>query len=300
MAQRLFVFLQLEFPWLLGPADGRHLLRTAPEGDAERVLVFSTLASSRADQRSQSNAGTALFARITSERGRGIQATDPGPEPVSTARVTVIDPVPLSAENQAQAWLAGLDAEREVTATVAIVNRVLYWQRVAAADPHLREVSASQALTIRAGWGEGEQVADGRWLHAQELGPHGAAGRRTRRRDRSWALRPQERLAALLGRRDEPLICEDLALRARADLDAGRDRHAAIELERALATAVAELRAEGRQDLAIRVAELEQLHAGIAELAEAAVATAPDPEPLAHALERLEAALRARTATGLG
>ena len=37
------------------------------------------------------------------------------------------------------------------------------------ADPYVHEVSPAQALVIRAGWGEGEQVADGRWLHAREL-----------------------------------------------------------------------------------------------------------------------------------
>ncbi len=28
MPERLFLFIQLEFPWRLGPADGRYLLRT--------------------------------------------------------------------------------------------------------------------------------------------------------------------------------------------------------------------------------------------------------------------------------
>jgi hypothetical protein len=51
------------------------------------------------------------------------------------------------------------------------------------------------------------------------------------------------------------------------------------------------------------VAELEQLRAGVAEQAQAVLAQgagAPDEELLGHALARLEAALRARTATGFG
>ena len=84
------------------------------------------------------------------------------------ARATIIDPVSLSAERQAEAWLAGIDGEREVDAAAAVLNRVLYFHRVACADPYVREVSTAQALVIRAGWGEGEQVAGGHWRFARE------------------------------------------------------------------------------------------------------------------------------------
>ncbi len=237
-----------------------------------------------------------------------------------TTRVTVIDPVSLAADNQARAWLAELDRDREVGAATAIVNRVVHSHRIASADPYVHEISPAQALVIRAGWGEGEQVADGRWLHARALSsPSGWASsraatgsRRGPRRDRSWALRPQERLAALLGARGAALLCEELALRARHDLDHGRIAHAALELDRAYALAVPELQAEGRQDLAIRIAELEQLRPGVqaqavlassAAIADAASAVTSGgglkQDQLTHALGRLEAALRARTAAGL-
>jgi hypothetical protein len=215
----------------------------------------------------------------------------------------VIDPVPLAAENQARAWLAELDRERDVEAAAAVVNRALFMHRIASADPYLHEVSPAQALVIRAGWGVGEQVADGRWLHARELPYRGrAAGRGRRGRDRSAALRPQERFAALLGARSSSLLCEEHALRARLDLDHGRLASSALELERAFAAALGELRSEQRHDLALRIDELEQLSAGVERQAALAVsadtAAALDPDALRHALERLEAALRARTATG--
>ena len=70
-------------------------------------------------------------------------------------------------------------------------------------------------------------------------------------------------MAALLGSREHPLVCEELALRARLDLDSGRPAHATLELRQALAAAVAELRGEGRQDLVLRVDELDQLSDGI-------------------------------------
>ncbi|HEY4997147.1 MAG TPA: hypothetical protein VII03_04065, partial [Solirubrobacteraceae bacterium] len=184
-----------------------------------------------------------------------------------------------------------------------VLNRALQMHRIAAADAYMRDVSPAQALVIRAGWGEGEQVADGRWLHAQELAWQPGGRRSARgRRGRASALRPQERLAALLGGRSRALVCEELTLRARLDLDHERPRHATLELEQALALAVTELRAEQRQDLTIRIAELEQLTPAIstqAQLARAGESGALDEEAIEHALGRLEAALRARTATGV-
>ena len=309
MPERLFVFLQMEFPWALGPAEGRYLLREGEHAEPERVVVLGTLAAPRllVDRRSMSRPGAASQRPSSlrgrwAERGGGRPAT-PQPAPVATTRATVVDPISLSAESQARAWLDELDREREVLAAAAVINRVLHAHRVASADPYVHEVSPTQALVIRAGWGEGEQVADGAWLHARELPwpPGGRRSRRGARRDRSAVLRPQERLAALLGGRTTMLLCEELALRARLDLDQERLAHAAIQLEDAFAAALAEVRSEDRQDLAIRLAELEQLHPQVLEQARAALSgsgSEPEEETVAHALERLEAMLRARTAPG--
>ena len=308
MPQQLFVFIQLEFPWALGPPDGRYLLRQHADGEPERVVVMGTLGAAR----SPLGGGAAAGRRGGSLLGRlGRRAptvpTGPEPAPATTTRVTVIDPISLAADNQARAWLAELDRDREVQATVTVVNRVIHAHRIASADPYVHEVSPAQALVIRAGWGEGEQVADGRWLHARAL-PWAAHARRSAGsrlgpvRGRAAALRPQERFAALLGARDASLLCEEIALRARQDLDHSRLAHAALELDRAFALALPELRAEHRQDLAIRVAELEQLYSGVQTQAQAALpenGQAPEEDVVVHALERLEAALRARTAAAL-
>ena len=85
------------------------------------------------------------------------------------------------------------------------------------------------------------------------------------------------------------MLCEELTLRARRDLDQGRLRHARVELRSAYAAALQELSAEGRQDLALRIDELRELNGTIAS-------EEPAEEAVSHALERLEAALRARTA----
>jgi len=117
---------------------------------------------------------------------------------------------------------------------------------------------------------------------------------------RESALRPQERFAALLAARDVTLAAELLALRARLDLDHGRDREATLQLEAALAAAVSEL--EGWRELHGMPARLDELGAlapGVAQAASAARAGALDEagrDAVAHALGRLEAALRARTA----
>jgi hypothetical protein len=52
---------------------------------------------------------------------------------------------------------------------------------------------------------------------------------------------PDERFAALLGGRDKALLAEELVLRARADLNAGRDREAALEARIALEALAAQL-----------------------------------------------------------
>ncbi len=298
MTERWFLFVQFEFPRELGPPDGRYLLRANSEAEPEHVIVLGTLGARR-----HPPARGALWnaaARTSSRRRPATVEPEPEPTPVATARATIVDPVSVSAERQARAWLSDLDGERAVTDAVAVLNRVLHMHRIAAADAYLHEVSPEQALVIRAGWGEGEQVADGLWTHAVELpwrGPRGV--RRKRIGDRAAALRPQERLAVLLGGRGAALLCEELALRARVDLDQSRLAHAAIELRSAYAAALTELPGERREDLAIRIDELRKLRDGVERQADAALGgESPDEEAVRHALGRLEAALRARTATG--
>jgi hypothetical protein len=277
---RLFTFVQMELPWELGPADGRYLLRKSVGADGnepEHVVVLSTIGAERRS--------------MLGKRSR-MRRTDSEPTPVPVARATVVDPVPLSLEAQASAWLAQLDPEREALAAVSVLNRVLFAHRIAGAAPHIHEISPVQALVVRAGFGEGEQVADGLWTDAREL----LLSRRRAGR-RASALRPQERLALLLSGRGSALLCEELTLRARLDLDQGRLALAAIELDRAYVSALRELSNERRPDLQARIEELRELSAGVAASAHA---EPPQEQVVRNALERLEAALRARTATGFG
>lgn len=262
MKERWFLFVQLEIPWELGPADGRYLLRGEDE-EPRHVVVLNTVESRSRMERAL------LGAR--KRRGREVPA-EAEPAPFAIARATVVDPAPLAVQAQAQAWLRDLDPEQEMWAATAVVNRVLAAHRIATADPYVHEFSPAQALVVRAGWGAGEQVADGHWEHAREL-----LGRRRRRERRAAALRPAERLAWLLGGREEPLLCEELTLRARRDLDQGNVRHATVELRAAYATALDELGAEEREEMASRLGEMGELIGTIAG--------EPEEQAVKHALD---------------
>ena len=153
---------------------------------------------------------------------------------------------------------------------------------------------------MRVGVGEGEPLAHGRWTAAVELTPRAAS--RAAQRSAS-TLRPQERLAAILGGRDVALACEELTLRARADADAGRMREAALQLRVAFECALAELAPWGDKEvLARRIDELQEERGAVGDAANAAIRGGLD-DTTAAAVERilalLEGALRTRTSVGL-
>jgi hypothetical protein len=254
---------------------------SAAEADV-RVLVIATL-------------GAPERRLLGRRRPRGAEP-EPEPEPVPTTRATVIRGQQVD-EGAARAWMA--DPSAPVDEELAVLNHALHLHRVASADPSARDVRREQALVIRVGFGRGEEVADGRWTAAVE-----PPAPRARRRGREAALRPQERLAALLGGRDAALACEELVLRARSDFDAGRHREAALQVRIALEAAIAELEAwRERQDIATRLEELKTLRRGIGDAANAALRGGLDPgalEAVEVAILRIEAAQRARTAGGFG
>lgn len=232
---------------------------------------------------------------LRGRRGRDA-APEPSPAPVATGRVTIVDAQPSDAA-AAEQWLASADAS-VAEQGVRDLARLVRAHRIASADHGVPLPQLAQALVVRIGYGEGEEVAYGRWSAARELPPV-AAGERERTRRRSIALRPQERLAALLGGRSRGLACEELTLRARHDLDDGHLREAALQLRTALTAAVAELSAGPEAPaLAERVDELRALSDEVGALADDALGGVLPPaaaETLERALRRLEAALRART-----
>jgi hypothetical protein len=272
-APERFPFVQFEFAFLLGPADGRYVVRDEAGGEPERVVVLTTVGAPRRTR--------------LRRRPRGVE---PGgdPAPVPTARATVIGLERLASDEEGARWLDALARDEGALATHAAVaarelNALLRAYRSAAADPYVRDVAPAGATAVRIGYGGGDELADGRFTAARELPPPSA---RSVTRKRAEALMPDERLAALLGRREELLACEELALRARADVDAGRPREAALQTRVALEAALAELPAADALGAA---------RDDVARAANAALEGDPDPalqEAVSGAVGAIEAALR--------
>lgn len=287
MAERLFAFLQADLPRLARIPDGRWLVREQGSEAVRQIVVLMTFDAVGAAARPEKQS-----------RRRQTRASTPHPEqgaPLLLA--TVISAVPYEDEPSAKRWLQALDEEHETDAAFAALNRVLRAYRLAAADPYTHEIRPRDALALRAGYGHGELVAEGRSVAVRAFDPARPKGRRRRR---AAMLSPQERTARLLAHPEEALLCEELALRARADLDQGRLPHAAGELDRALAAATGELGGHAFLRLESRLEELRELHPMVSRIASewmSGRSAAPDEEvaqTLDHALARLEAMLRAR------
>jgi hypothetical protein len=247
------------------------VIRTDAEAATEAVLILGTL-------------GAPERRRLRGRRGR--ELVEAGAEPVPTTRATLVRPEPFDSADEAEAWLSDLRGDRDRAAAELeragrLLSRALHAHRVAAADPHARDVSPDAALVARIGFGGGEEVAEGRFERAWELP-------RERSRTRRSMEAPEERFAALMGGREAALVSEELVLRARADLDAGRSREAALEARVALEALLAELGADQPAG-----ADRE----AVGEAANAAL-RGPLPErlevSLIEAIERMEAALHRR------
>lgn len=235
---RLLPFVQLELAGTVGLEDGRYLARTQEgSGDPERVLVVRVTAAPAPARR--------RLSRPKPKRS----APEAVPATVPLTALTVITAAPLGSAEAAEAWLGELrdDHERltaELETALVLVNRAIHVHRAAVLDPSLADIDSARALAVRIGFGDGEQLADGRYRAAIEV-PQSSRERR------GELLRPQERLAAVLGGREGVAACELLVLRARSDLDAGREREAALQLRVGLEALLAEreaLAAPGQEE----------------------------------------------------
>jgi hypothetical protein len=227
---KLFGFVQFDFAGPLPLADGRYL--AGAEGD-ESVLVLKRIDAPAPGGRRR-------------RRGRATAAESES-APVTVTRVTAIRAAsPFEDQAAAARWLdRSCEGEDTVEALaregIAPLNRALHAQAVTAADPGSRgELAPEQAERVLVGYGSGEQAADGHFTDARQVDLTPRASSRRRRREEE--LRPQERVAAVLRGRESLDACETLLLRARADLDAGRDREAALQLRVGLEALLVELK----------------------------------------------------------
>ena len=235
---RLFGFVQFDFAGTVALPDGRYLARGEPgppalrsgenEEGPQSVLVIATHGAAP---------------RIRRRRKRP-QMADPEAEVESLplARVTAVRAFePFDGGDEAARWLdSATEAEDTIDVLVdeglGLLNRALHASAAANGDAYLHPRSPESAVTARIGYGSGAQVADGEWTDARDVDLGGA-----RRRRRGEELRPMERIAAVLGGRERIDACETLLLRARADIDAGRTREAALQLRVGLEALLVEL-----------------------------------------------------------
>ena len=159
-----------------------------------------------------------------------------GQAPAATVPLTRVTVVRASRsfakEDEAQRWLEEVREDEssldELAAeSAAVLSRALHVHAVVSEDPPPPPISPDHAAAVRIGFGSGEEVADGDWTSAIEVD---AGPAHSPRRRRTEELQPQARTAAVLGGRERLDACETLLLRARADLDAGRVREAALQL----------------------------------------------------------------------
>jgi hypothetical protein len=176
-------------------------------------------------------------------RARPVEADAP-PEALSLTRATLIGASEtFDTPEEAGRWLEDASAdegavERHLAEGIEALNRALHAHAVASGEPNPQALAAQRAVAMRLGYGNGEEVARSEFTAAREIDARAGASRRQRRDEE---LRPQERVAAVLGGRERLDACETLLLRARADLDANRTREAALQLRVGLEALLVEL-----------------------------------------------------------
>jgi hypothetical protein len=225
---RLFGFAQFELAGTLAVPDGRYVIR---DDAGERVLVIETF-------------GAPAIPRRRRRRPREADPASPPPTLPVTKATAIRAFEPFDDEENANRWLAGAVASEEsidhlVADGIRMLNQALHAHAVASGDPNVQILTPQRAFAVRLGYGSGDEVAGGNYATAHEI--DAKAGASSRRGQRAEELRPQERLAAVLGGREQLDACETLLLRARADLDANRNREAALQLRVGLEALLAEL-----------------------------------------------------------
>jgi hypothetical protein len=226
-------------------------------------------------------------------RARALEgATSPTPLPLT--RATFIRATPFADDRAAVAWLESISADHELWGPLAAeatlqINRALHVHRTATGDPYLADVHPARAVAVRFGFGSGDEVADGRWQAARELSERDRL--KLPGRDLE-ALRPQERIAAVLAGREQVGPHEELIVRARGDLDAGRLATAALGLHAGLEALTRAGATQVDDERAARLTEA----AALARSARQRVLEGGEPaaDDLERALRAVESAMRRR------
>lgn len=265
--------------------DGRFLARSAlGPGETEQrqsILVLTSGGAPAAGRRKR---------RKPREAAIGDEAGD-----LAFTRATAVRAwAPLASEEEAARWLEASSQDDEATDELIaeggeLVNRALHVAGIASGDAYSLERSPWSAAAIRIGFGTGDEMAYGHFTQALEIDFRSGSGRR-RAMDE---LRPQERVAAILGDREQLDACETLIARAERDLEAGRLREAALQLRVGLEALLVEMQdamADPDHEADMAVLAERRKEAGVA--ANEALKGDPSPEAAGNVAELIGIAAR--------
>jgi hypothetical protein len=286
----LFAFVQFEFTHAIGPHAGRYVVANARLLDAngaapraddlprKKALAGATMSPGTADVLAITVVGAPTSRRRLLRRRPTPAEQEAGGVEVPVLLATFIRGTEPLAAPEAAAMLQRIAASEELQEAIVAdglraLNDAIVAYRAGARDPYVTEVARRDARAVRIGYGDDEQVAEGRWSDAIVLPPE--LGRKPSREER---LAPSEVTAKVLSGRGDVLDGETVLLRAYADLDHHRDRAAALQLRAAVELLEAELGERG----AIAATRLD--FAALA--ADAAAASAP--EQLEDVIAKLE------------
>lgn len=175
---------------------------------------------------------------------------------------------PLGSEAEAEGWLERLEdddfTQGLLDETLASIDRAFAAEAAASGRPYAESPLLNQILNAKIGYGDGDRVADGRYVEALEVDARG--GTASPRRERLNRTHPLARIAAILGEKDQAKACELLVPRVRADLDAGRVLPAALAAETAIRSTVVEM--DGALDEPEHEQDLDLLESMLPDLTE--------------------------------
>lgn len=164
-----------------------------------------------------------------------------------TVSVTVVTVIladqPLESEAAGDGWLDRFDDSDltgdQLDEAVATLDRVRAADAAASGVPVGAPTRLDQVLAGRIGYGEGDQVASGRFLDAVDVDARGDT--ENKRRERAARTGATARTAAILGGRDTAGACEVLIPRIRFDFDSGNQEAALAMIAPAIEATIAEL-----------------------------------------------------------
>ncbi|OJU93677.1 MAG: hypothetical protein BGO23_13680 [Solirubrobacterales bacterium 67-14] len=225
---------------------------------------------------------------------KAVRAQAPVTVSVTVATVIRADS-PFDSEVAAEDWLDRLD-ESDFTGevlddAVATLDRARAADATASGRPFGTPTEVGSILAARIGYGEGDQVASGRYLEALDVDARG--GTAAKRRERLARTGSLARTAAILGDREQAAACEVLVPRVRLDLATGNEAAARLAIETAVGATIGELEFaledEGHeQDLD----QLERLLPTLAEVSARAAQGGGEPADIGLVEEALELAER--------